>query len=443
MKARWRILAVVGLLGSALAVGLIISDKGRPSEVVLADGSIVQLLGAIDGNGTFTTEKGWQSLLRRNIDRKYLKWLPAVRTMSCGSSNQLSLYFSRVNIPANGARGRFWNRLQAIEDGGYKHINSSGHCSGSAGKGAQLLSLGLRSYPRRQSEFPVLLFDQNESLVAEFLVKNPVKNEFPVWEPSSFPITNVIKNTRVIMNGFTWHENDFAGYWRPHIEVDSLDGMENPMRLRYHQFSDPTGNVGSVLSPSEPIWKSTVKLYRPKDSKIPERFQGRFDLMDIPSEGEVLPRNQVIEVDGVDIRFLFFSGPGVTTVTNGTSYHAEMPERPLASGRSSSTSSNGQATKSWESDHHFLVIETEDPGKDVEFLFEILDQKGSKLERVDQFNGYEGGNLRPPYARRYTFAVSLDETVTSIQLEVVLNRGLSFEFLVDSRRLSTELIEPL
>jgi len=441
MKTSWRLLIVIVLFGSALAVGLIVSERGRASEIVLADGSIVQLVGAIDGNGTFTTEKNWHRFLRKNLDRKYLKWIPAARTMRCGSAKALSLYFSRVKIPTNGVRGAFWSRVQVLEEGGYKHINSPGYCSTSAGNGAQLVSLGLRSFPRRQSEFPVLIYDRDDSLVAEFLVKNPIKKEFPVWESSPFPITNVIQSTRVVMKGFTLHENNFGGYWRPHIEVDSVDGTESPMRFRYHRFSDPTGNEGSVLSPTEPVWKSTVKLYRPKKSKIPDQFRGHFDMVEVPSGGEVLPRNQVIEIDGIDLRLVFFSGPGVTTITNGVSFHADLPERPLSGGSHSSSSSGRNRTESWESDHHFLVIETEDPGKDVEFLFQLFDQDGNKLERVNQFHGYEGGNLRPPYARRYTFPVSLSESVTSMRMDVVLNRGLSFEFLVDSSRLPTEVSE--
>ncbi|MDA7657061.1 hypothetical protein N8737_00005, partial [Verrucomicrobia bacterium] len=281
MKASWRLLIVIVLFGSALALGLIVSDRGRASEVVLADGSVVQLVGVVDGNGTFTMEKTWHRFLRKHLDRKYLKWLPATRTMRCGSAKALSLYFSRVNIPTNGVRGSFWNRVHVLEEGGYKHSNAPGSCSSSAGKGAQLLSLGLRSFPRRQSEFPVLIYDRDESLIAEFIVKNPIKKKFPVWKFSPFPITNVIENTRVVMKGFTWHKNDFSGYWRPLVEVDSVDGTESPMRLRYHRFSDPTGNEGSVLSPKEPVWKSTVKLYRPKESEIPDQFRGRFDGVEV------------------------------------------------------------------------------------------------------------------------------------------------------------------
>lgn len=440
MKTSWRLLLVIVLFGGALIVGLVVSERGRASEVVLADGSIVQLVGAIDGVGTFSTEKTWHRFLRQKLDRKYLRWLPAARTMSCGSAKALALYFSRVNIPTNGQRGAFWNRVQVIEEGGYKHINAPGTCTSSAGKGAQLVSLGLRSFPRRQSEFPVHFYDRNQNLVAAFLVKNPLKREFPVWKSSSFPITNIIQNTRVVMKGFTRHENDFGGYWRPQIEVDTVDGTKTPMRYRYHRFSDPTGNEGSVLSPTEPVWKSTVKLYRPKDVAVPEEFQGRFDLVEVPSEGEVFPRKEKIEIDGLNLRLLFFSGPGVTTISNGMSFLSEMPNRQLANGRHSSTSSGGNRTESWESGYHFLVVETEDPGVDVELSFQMFDQDGNPLDRINQFHGYEGGNLRPPYARRYTFPVSLNESVTSIRMDVSINRGLSFDFLVDSSELSTELV---
>ena len=287
----------------------------------------------------------------------------------------------------------------------------------------------------------MVMYDDEEQELARFVVQNPSNRKFPEWQAGSFPMTNVVGNTRLVLSGFKRFRNDYGGFWRPQVEVDSVDGSANPYRLRYFQFSDPTGNQGSRLSPRESVWKSTIKLYRPKDRPLPAELKGHFDLPDIPGKGEVFPRQDAITVDGLEIRLSFFSGPGETTITNGTSFHAEYPERELAMGRSSSSGVNGR-TESWESQHHLVVIETADPGDDVEVLFEIRDQDGNEVERVNQFHGYEGGgNLRAPYRRRYTFPLALTESTQALRVDCAVNRGLSLEFLVNSGELLAQSVE--
>ena len=437
MKSFWRIALVVGGVGFLLGLFFLLSRQRQAQEVVLPDGSILRLMGALPGGTPYNTEEPWHGFLRRYLSPKYLRWLPQARTMNCGSAEALSLYFFRLQIPKKGRRGRFWERLEVLEEGGHVYSNSSGRCSGSLENGDQWVSTSLTRYPRRQKQFPVVLYDDEQQELARFIVKNPTKPSFPDWQSRSFPMTNVVDGTRVVLSSFERYRNDYGGFWRPQVEIESEDGSESPYRLRYFQFSDPTGNRGASLSPREPVWKSTIKLYRPKDGELPEEMKGHFRLAEIPSGGQVFPRQEVITIDGLEMRLLFFSGPGVTTITNGTSFHAELPERELASGRSSSSGGNG-FTEAWESTHHFLVIETADPGEDVELLFKIRDQDGNEIERENIFHGYEGGNLRAPYRRRYTFPVSLSESVTALRVDCAINRGLSFDFLVNSSDLLAE-----
>ena len=401
---------------------------------------MVQYLGALPGGARYSSEKAWHKVLRRHVSRKHLRWLPPVSSLNCGQMGTLSLYFHRFNIPTNRNGGAFWGRVSAIESGGYVHANSPGSCSSSMGNRGKLLSLSLRSYPRRQSQFPVVVFDDEQEELARFMVRNPGKTTFPEWEAENLPITNVVNGTRLVLNGFKRFKNNYGGFWRPQVRIESLDGAPSPLRLRYHQFMDATGNKGASLSPSESVWKSIIKLYRPKDSELPETMKGRFELADIPSQGQVFPRQEVIEVGGLGMHLLFFSGPGVTTISNGVSFHAEFPDRELGGGRSTSSSSSG-ISETWESSNHYLVIETEDPGEDVELLFQIYDQEGNLVEKANQFNGYGGGGLRPPFKRRYTFPLILTESVSALRVECAINRGESFEFLVNSSELFAQSFE--
>ena len=437
MKALRRVALVSTVFGLLLILFFFLSRQRQAQEVVLGDGSTLRLVGALPGGVSYTTEEPWHGFLRRHVAGKYLRWLPRARTMNCGHAEALSLYFFRLQIPKDGRRGRFWERIETIEAGGHVYSNSSGRCSGSLEDGNQWVSAILSRYPRRDKRFPVILYDNEQQEIARFVVNNPNTTSFPEWQSDSFPITQSVGGTRLVLSGFERYRNDYGGFWRPQVEIMEEDGSESPYRLRYFQFSDPTGNRGPTLSPKEPVWKSTVKLYRPKDGEMPDEVKGHFDLAEIPKVGQVSPRQEVMTIDGLEMRLLFFSGPGVTTITNGTAFHAEFPDRDLATGRSSSSGAGG-FTESWESAHHFVVIETADPGDDVELLFTIRDQDGKEVERMNSFHGYEGGNLRAPYRRRYTFPISLAESVTALRVDCAINRGLSFEFLVNSGDLLAE-----
>ena len=436
MKAWKRIGILFGFIGIVGILWIVMSGQHQAREVMLKDGSMVRFVGSIQGGLPFSTEQPWQRFLRQRLPPAFVRWLPPMRMMTCGETNALSLYFIRANMTATG-RGRFWGRIQAVEEGGYEYPNSSGSCSASMPDGMQLLSAGLRSFPRRQEAFPVLVFDRDDQLIAEFRVENPMRKTFPTWVGQPLPITNVVKGTRVVLEGFAPRENEYGQFWSPSITIESIGGAENGLRQRYHQFSDPTGNKGSSLSPKEPVWKSTIKLYRPRTSEFPEHVRGTFQLDAIPAEGQVFPRQEVVNIDGLNLKLVFFSGPGVTTVVNGVSFQAEMPDRSLANGRSTTSSSRGPE-ESWESTNQFRVVETEDPGPYVEFIFRVFDQDWNRIELVNAFHGYEGGNLRPPYRRRYTFPVSLDASVTALRVDCIVNRGLSFEFLVNSADLFAE-----
>ena len=146
----------------------------------------------------------------------------------------------------------------------------------------------------------------------------------------------------------------------------------------------------------------------------------------------------MIEVNGIKLRTYFFAGAGEVRLRNGVELSASLPDRQLGSGHSISSSNSG-TEETWESGKPFLLVETEDLGSETEILFRLLDGEGQLLETVHP-GGYSGGGSRiiPPFRRVYRLMLERSLLPEKVQLECVINRGMWFEFLVNSEDLFAE-----
>ena len=441
---KWWVRALVLLLGMvlvALLVWLVNRGDGMHTKtVVFSDGTVLEYLGVVQGGTPFTTEKPWHATLRRYLSPSLLGWLPAAHTLSCGSTNELSVYFRLSNIPDgnNSGRGENLSRVRAVDEVGYEFEATSGRCTGALPDREKLLSLNLRQYPRRQTEFSLDLLDADGGELTTLTVANPLKTTFPMWTASPLPATNVVDGVRVVLNGFESRGNRFGQYWLPQLIIESVEGTRVPLTFRSHQFVDPTGNSGSHLSPLEKVWKSRVKIMRPRNGPFPADTVGRFELTSVPADGEVHELGQVIEVKGIKLRAYFFAGAGRVMLRNGVELSASLPDRQLGSRHSISSSSSG-TEETWESGKPFLLVETEDLGSETEILFRLRDDEGQLLETIHP-GGYSGGGSRilPPFRRIYRLTFERSILPEDVQLECVINRGMWFEFLVNSEELLAE-----
>ncbi|MCS1407632.1 MAG: hypothetical protein M2R45_00792 [Verrucomicrobia subdivision 3 bacterium] len=461
MYLRCRIAIGAILLALAAAVIFWFGRREQQRAVVLEDGSLVRFVGAVPGGAPFTNEKPWHQFLREHLPARWLRWIPPSRTMSCGPPNGISVYFDWVRKYSAGDHWTFRSpvRVEAVDEGGFVYKNVSASCWSHLNGNLTLLGLNLRQFPRRQGQFPLLIYNHRDELAARLLVNNPLPRNFPQWTASPLPVTNVVQDLQIVLSGFSRNTGAYSSYWRPRLVLSRLDGEPTQMRLRRYQFIDPTGNQGFELSPSEPVWLSELKLYRPIDGEFDSKSKGRFAGLRVPDSGEIELHRPAMVVDDLSFRLLFFSGPGSITTSNGVEFHAEalqqpmtsdsewhprrrleLPERPLKklqqpmasdSEWHSGSSSSGFYAE-WESKDHLIVIETEDPGEDVEFLFRFIDQEGRRIWPVDESNWHGGATFRAPYGRRYTIALELGEDSERLDVECIVNRGLSVGFFVNS-----------
>lgn len=247
------------------------------------------------------------------------------------------------------------------------------------------------------------------------------------------------------------------------------------------------------LSPQEPVWKLQLKLYRSRDDVFPIEHRGKFANLPVLGDGEAELIQKTMEVDGVGFRLLCVSGPGSTTISNhfkepdNLKIHAEKLEQDKKqelfeklkdinyhgfqsdSGQTRRKFPIGQgvwfyswesAWENWKSNYHLVVVNmVRINGEDVEILFRFTDQDGRPIgypglyrytpprgwiQMDEYFTRYEkemdrislGGKLLADYSEHrpfewnWVFPLELDEETQSVNVECIVNRGLTAEFFV-------------
>lgn len=247
------------------------------------------------------------------------------------------------------------------------------------------------------------------------------------------------------------------------------------------------------LSPQESVWKLQLKLYRSRDDVFPAEHRGKFANLPVLGAGEAKLIQETVEVDGVGLRLLCVSGPGSTTISNhfedpdNLKIHAEKLEQDKKQelfeklkdinylGFESDEGMTGpsyyswkSSWKNWKSNYHFVVVhmvrisgigEESGPVEDVEILFRFTDQDGRPIGypalyrytpprgwiKMDaHFTRYEKNphriSLRGKplggyseywsFEWNWVFPLELDETTKSLNMECIVNRGLTAEFFV-------------
>ncbi len=249
------------------------------------------------------------------------------------------------------------------------------------------------------------------------------------------------------------------------------------------------------LSPQEPVWKLQLKLYRSRDDMFPAEHRGEFADLPVPGAGEAELIQKTMEVDGVGFRLLCISGPGSTTISNhfkdpdNLKIHAEKLEQNKKQELSESLEdenylgfeSDGGMTgpsyyswksswENWKSNYHLVVVNMvrisgigakSGMVEDVELLFRFTDQDGRPIaypplarytpprgwiQMDEYFTRYEKevnrislrGKLlgdyseHRPFEWNWVFPLELDEETQSVNVECIVNRGLTAEFFVRS-----------
>ncbi|HXJ10936.1 MAG TPA: hypothetical protein VNH19_01580 [Candidatus Limnocylindrales bacterium] len=287
----------------------------------------------------------------------------------------------------------------------------------------ELVSFGLASFPRRQSEFWLRLLDKAGKTVGSFRVKNPLPGTFAEWNPQPLPQTCTNGPVNLVLDSLELSPDGTTRL--PHWRLDTADPTWQSAEIDYPKFSDCTGNLGFPLSPREKAWKvrTTVKRRHPQDFAPGEKVI--FTNVSVPQAGTFTAVDQVAKCGDCEVKLLVFAPAGEFGISNGITRF--VPPKNHAGGFTHSAGSSGSNQyESWIAGEPFVLVEIRNFENEDECLFSC--REGSE---VLPHMGLPGYTLTKSGSRIYYSTVALREGARSISIEVMLSRPLAFEFLLD------------
>lgn len=418
--------AILLLLLLSLTFGLVLAAvvvRQRSRAATLPDGTRIEFLDTAVGRAQFTTEKSWHKLARKTLPAALGRRIPPASSGSCSSgSNSVTFYF-RVTAP-NGAAitSAPWSGYSTEDETGFRYNAEGSLCSFASG-GSTIYGLILRSYPRRQSSLAFHFQDAQGASMATLQLPNPVRGPFPQWQPQALPQTQTIGPVTLTLLSLRAQSNAQWHSVRPKWAITASAPAWDRAKVRSTTFSDATGNEGQDLSRLESAWQARALVFRerPEDFAAAERLV--VTNLSIPVVGGFVSVDQSLERNGVNLTALVLAGPGQFCITNGV-------HRGMAPGLSNSRSTSSQGTntvESWGSPLPFMLVEAKNMQPDDEILLRLLDDKGREIKLGDT-SGYDGtANGGRLYKRTFTPS----DDAKSLTLEILVNRPLIFEFLIN------------
>ncbi len=424
---RATILFVVAALIAITLLVLFRKGSANPSTATLPNGMRVELLGVSVGAASFTTERSWHKVARQLLPAGWQNWLPPAGGGGCSSgTNSIAVHFlvtdpsgARINQPP-------WNEYLAQDDHEFVYERTAGYCSSGGGSNSTMYSLILRAFPRRQPAFKFDFLGPQQIPIASFRVKNPVQGPFTEWTPAPLPQrkTNgpVTLTLESIKAGMAVNPRYIAPRWR----IESTSNAWAKARARYFTVHDCTGNSGQILSTNEPAWRISTLVHREKESDFGPEDRFSLTNITIPVQDGFVSLDQSATRAGVTFKVHVLASPGELVISNGV--------RSFVAGNQSgghSTSSSATATiETWSSPRHFFLIEVNGAASDDEIRFHLRDQSGAKIPTTERGTDHINGG-----GRIYRPMFTLPEQSTSLSMDVILSRPLSFDFVVDPRDL--------
>lgn len=417
--------STLALLALGVAFAVWLAPRFRTEAVTLPDGTTIEFLGTGVGGATFSTEKPWEKFARRHLPWRFQKWMRPALSLSCSSgSNSVTAYFL-LTTPGGGPMTRIpWEGHRVGDGRGEWFARQGGSCS--SGGGPMLHGLVFRAHHRRQPEFIVQFLGQKDAVIAEFKVPNPVRGPFPEWQAVPLPQTRTNGPVSLTLRAANRAGRDDYPYLKADWEVVSDDPLWKNARPGWIAASDATGNSGPYLSPREPAWKLSTQLHRQEAKDFTDEEKRSFQALTPLKETEVRTLIETQTVAGVTVNHLLLVAPGRLSRTNGQPFFLE----PGTFGSGSGSSSTGASIhRYWNSDTPALFFEIRGLGDHDEVRFQITGSDGRKIELEDSGTSWEQ-DLRTGY-RRFPPA-ELPET---FNLELIVSRPLSFEFMIDPREI--------
>jgi hypothetical protein len=424
MRRTVLLVVVPAVLAVLAVVAVVTTALRRPERVVKFGNQVrVELLGTAIGGATFTTEKQWERLARKALPARWTGWIRPATTGNCGSGTNGITVFVRVTNPLINSPP--WAGYMTEDEDSFRFPRDGGYCSFSSGTNSVVYGLTLRAYPRRQPSFLLHFLGTHGAVVASLRVPNPMSGPFPIWRPGRLPQTQTNGPVVLTLVGL----QDSGGMKSPSVkplwELNATDPAWIEARALYTTFSDATGNEGQALSRSEPAWKLETLVYRERLEDFAESERLVLTNLAIPKPGSLVEIDQTAERGGSRLRIHVLAGAGRLLITNGVQ-RGMLP--PAGADEGHSTSSSGTSKlESWGSSTPFFLVEAWNLQSSDEIRFRLFDdlKREIKFDRSDGYYNLANGSRM--YRRRF----HPPEDAHSVSLELIVNRPLRFEFMVN------------
>ena len=429
MKKRWLVLAV--LVMSGLIVAVLSQLKDPPShEATLSDGSHVRFEKAGVGVIKYDSFPPLKAALVDYVPNRFQSRLgERIQCSMTPQPNIVGLMFSLWT--AEGLRKResaqFLSRIEFVESTGFVlNVAVSGY---SASGGVMLISEG--SFPRREPTLHMRLFEQGtERLLFDLHIPNPgYKPSFDEWIAEPVPATQTVAPLTVTLK--RGPADIPAKHLREEdIEITSTDPRWTATRPQRHVWlTDATGNRAydfSGLSPFEPAWKLHVRVRRNAAAEFSPDEVWRTKLIKLPAALTVERLKLGGLAGGVEFSTNYVTSPGEVH-DDGT----DLTVTPGSGGNSSSSGTmKGKAYTTVDSPLPFFQLSHSMLDEETDLVIAVKDQAGRTL--TNDRSGSVIYHTSGISSQRIQFQPAPD--TTEVQLEVIVNRGRTFEFLVAPRK---------
>ena len=413
------ILIAVLMLAAVLSLVLIAKGSGGNKSVVFPNGVEVQVRGAFPGGKSVSSDKPWTATLRKVLPARWQSKLPQVTSISCGSTNQLVVFFEVTTTP--------WEWIAAVDDDGFVYPRSGGSCSSSIGNGRTLYGVPLEAFPRRQKSFRVDFFDTDSKVVAQVRVANPltVPPAEQAWQAQAMPIVQTNGELALTLVSAKELTSLRGSYLHPKWQIQAFDSRWEHARAGYHRVTDPIGNEGSFLSPKEKVWQIKTSAHRTRleDFDADERMS--VTNVAVPTPAQMIHLNVAAYCAGMKVVIEGLYGPGTLHVTNGM--HRGMTTN-ISGGSSTSFSGTTTVESLALKRPSFLVEVTGMSGRD-ELVVRLTDSQGRPVKVVEPNNyRYRTGGVR-------VYQIGFDPTnqIQSLSLELAVSRPKEFVFYINPK----------
>ncbi len=442
MKKRWLVVAVLVIGGLIFAV--LSQMKEPPShEATLSDGTIVRLVKVGIGIIPYDSFPPLKALVADYVPNRFQGRLGTrIKTTLTCQPHEIGLVFlhrTKDDLPKNDPQ-QFLSRMEFLDSKGF--VFSEGISGYQSSSGVMLIGKG--PFPRRDPVLHMRLFElQTERLLFDLHVPNPgYKPSFDEWTPEPVPATQTVAPLTVTL------KRGPADIPAKHLREEDLEITSTDARWtatlpqRHVWLTDATGNKAyqfSNLSPFEPAWKLHVRVFRSADAEFGADEVWRTKLIKLP---EALQAER-IKFGGIAAG-VEFSTAYVTSAGELRDDGTELTVAPTRLGSNGGTSSgsgfeNGKRFQTVDSPlPHFQFSHTPQHDEETSMIIVVKDQAGRKLsnDRSGSSVSHTGGI----WSRIVQFEPLPD--TTEVQLEVIVNRGRTFEFLVAPRKPDAAKVSP-